>query len=214
MAKTTQALIVLVIASAAFIAGRAGVGADPAALGAMQPGRTEAPQKPAKPSNQQEMMALAQPGEPHKHLELLLGNWEGELKVWFAPGRAPMTFKASKQRESLFGKRFVIEHVEMSSDMGPIHALGIMGYNNAEKRYESFYIDDGGTAMIMSTGTFDTATKTFTFTGDENDMTGKKVQRRMTLDCSNKDQQIMAGFKPGRDGQEFKSYECTYTRKK
>src|SRR5262249_33623629 len=68
--------------------------------------------------------------------------------------------------------------------------------------------------MNMWTGTFDAATKTFTFTGNEMDMSGKKVKFRTTIDCSNKDTQVKTGFKPGRDGKEFKAFEFTLTRKK
>jgi hypothetical protein len=77
-----------------------------------------------------------------------------------------------------------------------------------------FFIDNGGTAMNMWTGTFDADSKTFTFTGNEIDMGGKKVKFRTCIDCSNKDTQIKTGFKPGKDGKEFKSFEITLTRKK
>lgn len=215
MIRISQTVIVFIIAGAAYIAGRAGLGAEPAALGAKQEqNETDAPKSPAMTPKQQEMMSLGEPGEAHKPLELLLGDWEGEVELWFTPGKPPMTFKGSKKRESLFGKRFVMEHVDANSDMGPFHGLAIMGYNNLEKRYEAFWIDDGGTQMTTTVGTYDAATKTFIFTGDEVDMSGKKVTHRMTINCSNADKQIIEGFKPGRDGKEFKTYEGTFTRKK
>src|SRR5262249_5565436 len=140
-------------------------GADPAAFGG-QP-QKDAPRKPAKASKQQKAGTTGEPGEAHKNLELLVGDWESEVKIWFAQGKPPMSFKESVTREPLFDKRFVMERVEATSDMGPYHGLSIVGYNNAEKRYEMFFIDNGGTAMNMWTGTFDAAKKEFTFTGTE-----------------------------------------------
>lgn len=214
MTKTTQVLVVFAIAGAAYIAGRAGIGAAPAALGAPPHQENGAPKKPTMSSAQQKMMAMAEPGEAHKALELLPGDWEGEVKVWFAPGKPPMTMKETKKREPLFDKRFVMERMDAASAMGEFHALEIFGYNNSEKRYEAFYIDNGGTAMSTLTGSFDADTKTFTFSGNETDMSGKKVKTKATLDCSNKDKQILTGYKPGRDGKEFKAFEGTFTRKK
>lgn len=214
MTRTTQALMTVAIAGAAFAAGRAGVGVAPAAMGAPPRVDNAAPKKPTMSSAQQKMMAMAEPGEAHKALELLPGDWEGEVKLWFAPGKPPMTMKETKKRESLFEKRFVMERMDAASAMGEFHALQIFGYNNSEKRYEAFYIDNGGTAMSMLTGTFDADTKTFTFSGNETDMTGKKVKTRATLDCSKKDKQILTGYKPGRDGKEFKAFEGTFTRVK
>lgn len=214
MKRISQTILVLTIAGISFIAGRAGWGVGSTALAAPPQKGKDAPKKSSTSQKQQQMMAMGEPGEAHKHLELLLGEWEGEMKIWFAPGRPPMTFKASKKRESLFDGRFVIEHVEAPSDMGPFRALQIFGYNNFEKRYEAFYIDNGGTAMATMPGSFDEATTTFTFTGKETDMSGQKVKTRNTVDCSKKDVQIMTGYKPGRDGKEFKSFEVTLTRKK
>lgn len=212
MTRTMQALTILNIAGIAFVAGRAGAGADPAVLGAQPPDKSEKPKKPAM--SQKEMMALAEPGEGHNQLNALLGDWEAEVKMWFAPGRPPITFKETVKRESLFENRFVIEHVEAASAMGPYHAMAVLGYNNSEKRYEMFFIDNGGTAMNMWTGTFDTDKKTFTFSGNEVDMSGKKVKFRTTIDCADKDKQIKTGFKPGKDGKEFKAFEITLTRTK
>ena len=47
----------------------------------------------------------------------------------------------------------------------PHEGLGITGYGNFKKRYVSFWIDNHGTAMSTSTGTYDPATKAFTFEG-------------------------------------------------
>lgn len=214
MAKIRQAVIVIAIAGAAFIAGRAGVGTAPSAFGAPPQGKKESPKKPATSQRQQAMMALASAGEAHKALEPLVGDWDGEVKVWFAPGRSPMTFKESVKRESIFGGRFVVEHVEATSATGLYQAMGILGYNNAAKRYETFFIDNGGTGMNLWTGTFDAGTTMFTFSGNEVDMNGKKVAFRTTIDCSSKDKQIKEGFKSGKGGKAYKAFEVTLRRKK
>src|SRR5262249_30878788 len=142
MSKAT--LIVLAMAGAALVAGRAGWGADPAGNADEQESK-ESPKAPAtKPPGS---MAPAQGDQARRRVELLVGDWDGEVKLWFAPDNPPVTFRESVKREPLFDNRFVIEHVEATSEMGPYHGLSVIGFDNAEKRYEMFFIDNGSTAM-------------------------------------------------------------------
>src|SRR5262245_17232969 len=99
MAQTTNAFIVLAIAGVAFIEGPTGFVEDPATVGGPPEDKKES-NKPAM--TQQQMMAQAAAGEAHKPLELLVGDWDGEVKMWFAPSRPPMTFNESVKRESIF----------------------------------------------------------------------------------------------------------------
>lgn len=214
MTKAAHALIVVAVAGAAFVAGRAGSLSAPAAYGEPPQHDQDATKKPDGSQKQKDMMALAEAGEAHKHLESLLGDWDGEVSVWFAPGKPPMKFKETIKREMLFDQRFIIEHVDAQSAMGPYHGLSILGYNNARKCYEIFFIDNGSTPMNLWTGSFDADKKLFTYTGNEVDTNGKKAAFRTTIDCSQADTQIKAGYKPGKDGKEYKAFEIKMSRKK
>jgi len=48
----------------------------------------------------------------------------------------------------------------------PFEGIGINGYDNLKKKFVSTWIDNMGTMIVMSTGTFDPATKTFTYMGE------------------------------------------------
>jgi len=214
MTRITQVLVAVAIAGIAFIAGRAGSATESAAYGEPPQHKQDAPKKPESSQKQQEVVAQTEAGEAHKPLAALVGDWDAEVKVWYASGKPPMSFKETVKRESLFDDRFVMERVDSAGAVGPYHGLSVLGYNIYEKRYEIFFIDNGGTAMNLWTGTFDEAKKTFSFAGNELDLGGRKVMFRTTIDCSKPDTQIKEGFKPGRDGKEFKTFEVKLTRKK
>ena len=56
--------------------------------------------------------------------------------------------------------------------------MGIEGYDNVKKKFVGSWIDNMGTGIMMSEGTYDPATKTFTYTTDEEMMPGMKTKIR------------------------------------
>ncbi|MFN0132342.1 MAG: DUF1579 domain-containing protein [Phycisphaerales bacterium] len=212
--------MVVALAGVAFVMGR-NWPVGPMAMA--QPPKPE--MKPAKPDAQppagmpdmEAMMAAMTPGDHHKVLEVMLGNWEGEVKFWMAPGTDPMSSQATITREWAMGGRFVIEKVDGTTDNPDqrFNGMGIMGYNNMEKRYETAWIENMSTAITTSTGTYDAAKKTFTFQGEMYDpMTQKKTKSRTVLDVSDPNKEIMTGYGPGPDGKEFKNFEGIFSKKK
>jgi hypothetical protein len=71
------------------------------------------------------------------------------------------------------------------------------------------------TGIMYAEGTFDAATKTFTFLGDMPDpIAGKYVKVRNTEKWIDDSKWIMESHTKGKDGKEFKNMEITYTRAK
>ena len=46
----------------------------------------------------------------------------------------------------------------------PFEGMGIVGYDNLLKKFVSVWIDNMGTGLMPGTGTYDAATKTYTYT--------------------------------------------------
>ncbi len=211
---------VVAVGLIAFAAGRSFPASD-AALAAQPEKKAAQPEKKAddKKGGQPEMMMPeAKPGPEHEVLKAMVGDWEGGVKIFPGPGAPAMENKGTIHREMTMDGMYVIEHVSGSPMMPggkPFKGMGIVGYNQIEKRYESVWIENMSSWMMFETGKYDAAKKTMTFEGDVLDpMTNKRVHHRSVADLSNPDRQTFASYGPGPDGKEFKNFEGTFERKK
>lgn len=219
-----QAAVVVGASVIAFVAGRSLTVSSGAAAAqppkdtkpAVQPPKPDKPGAPGQPGDPMaEWMAKMQPGDHHKHLNVMLGTWEGSIKFWMAPDAEAGESTGSVHREWDMDERFLIEHVEGSTEgFPPFKGLGIVGYNTVENRYESVWIENMATYISFMTGSYDANKKTFTFTGDMLDpMTGKRQKQRHIVDVSDPNKQTMVGYSTS-EGKEFKCFEGSFTKKK
>ncbi|HZW10645.1 MAG TPA: DUF1579 domain-containing protein [Phycisphaerales bacterium] len=200
----SQRKSIVVVSVAGAVAFAAGLVASPSFFQPDQPERDEA------------AMAWMQPGEHHKALEPLIGEWEGTVKMWMTPGAEPMESVGSVTREWAMDGRFVIEHVtgSMEGSDDEFRGMGIIGYNTVEHRYESVWIENMATHMSFMNGEMSPDGKTMTFEGDVLDpMTGQRVHSRYVSDMSDPDRHTSVGYGTGPDGKEFKSFEGVMERK-
>jgi hypothetical protein len=70
-----------------------------------------------------------------------------------------------------------------------------------------------GTGIVMLDGTYDAATKAFTYTGDYEGMPGMKSKVREVITMVDKDHMTLEYYEDRGQG-EMKSMEINYTRKK
>ncbi len=129
--------------------------------------------------NMQEMMKkwqeAATPGEQHRHLNRLVGQWTTKTRMWMGPpGSPPMeTEGTAEYRWILDGHYMLMEiHGEM---MGQPHTgWGIIGYDNYRKQYTQAWIDNMSTATYFSAGNFDPSGNVLTLYGTMDEpMTGE-----------------------------------------
>lgn len=163
------------------------------------------------------MTEMGTPGKEHKALEVMIGEFEGTVKFTMSPEMPMMEVKGKVKREWAMDGRFVIEHVtgDPMEPGGPgFKGMGIMGYSNWDKKYESIWIENMATHMSSATGTYDDVKKTFTFVGEVIDPSGKKLRQTSVVDVSNPDREVMTGTCPGPDGKPFKNFEGVFERKK
>jgi len=178
-----------------------------------------------KKSNESEMMAammeMAKPGENHKQMQEMVGTWSYVIKWWMNPEAPPSEFTGTAVTRSVMdGRYFISEHQSKMQIPGPegkmtdmeFKGMAIEGYDNAKKKFVSSWIDNMGTGIMNSEGTYDPATKTLTYFAEYEPMPGMKTKMREVIKKTDKDHHSMEFFEQ-RGDKEVKTMEIDYTRK-
>src|SRR5438876_8817204 len=176
--------------------------------------------------NQQEMMKqmmeMSKLNENHKLLSSLDGNWNYSIKFWMNPdpNAKPQESKGTATRKSMMGGRYVVMDVagkmQMPGQDGKMKdvqfkGMGVEGYDNAKQKFVASWIDNMGTGIQFSDGTYDPATKTLTYTSEMEMMPGMKTSVREVLKIPDTDHMILEWYET-HGGQEKKTMEINYTR--
>lgn len=160
------------------------------------------------------MEAMGSPGPMHEKLAHKVGKWtiEGKFEM---PGMGPMTMAMRSEAKWIFDGRFVEETVTGDFMGQPFKGIGTTGYDNLRQKYVSTWMDNMSTGIYYNEGTFDPATKTFTFDGKGPDQSMTKiVSTRMTDTMSDADHGISRSYEIGADGKQTQTFELRYTRAK
>jgi hypothetical protein len=159
---------------------------------------------------------FATPGPEHKLLEAKVGKWNDKVTCWMTPGGDAMEATGTSEYTMVMGGRFL--HGTTKGDfMGQtFEGMAALGYDNFKKKYVSGWIDNMGTGIMMAEGTYDAATKTFTFTGDSPDMMSGKYQPTKSTEKFTDANTIVAEMwaTDAKTGKMYKSMEITSTRAK
>ena len=172
----------------------------------------------------QQMMELSKLNENHKLLADLDGTWSYTVKMWMTPdpNAKPQESKGIAVRKSMMDGRFFVMDVNGKMQMpGPdgkpkdmeFKGMGIEGYDNVKKKFVGSWVDNMGTGIMMSEGTYDPATKTFTYTGEYEAIPGMKQKIREVMKITDKDNMSFEWYED-HGGKEAKTMEINYTRKK
>ncbi|MES2856933.1 MAG: DUF1579 family protein, partial [Bdellovibrionota bacterium] len=94
--------------------------------------------------------------------------------------------------------------------------MGIIGYDNVEKKFETVWLDTMTTGMTAGSGEFDAKKKAIKETGDYScPITEVQREYRSEFTLKDKNKMVYAMYGKGLDGSpEFKQMEMTYTRAK
>ncbi len=154
------------------------------------------------------------PGEHHKVLEPLAGEWTTAGTFSPAPGAPTTESKGTCKRKSILGGRFIQEEFKGDFLGMPMEGIGFMGYDNLKKKYVNSWMDTMSSPIMISLGTMDDSKKEITLVGEYDDpLTGKVKKNRSIFKIDSKDKNTWTMFDTGPDGKEFKSMEIVYTRK-
>ena len=175
-------------------------------------------QQTAEESQAQELRAwiaeMAQPGEHHAVLNVLIGEWDGTIKVWDEPGADPVTVDVKVSRQWILGNRFVQETVTASSGNERFNGLGHIGYNNVDRQYVMFWMDDQSTTVQTEVGRYNQDTKILSTRGSSRDpATGFIIMERSQLDLSKPDHHTIVVFTTDETGTETRAAEGEFKRR-
>ncbi len=159
-------------------------------------------------------MAYATPNEHHKVLEQLVGNWETKMKAWMPGKETAEESTGTSSVQWILGGRF-IEQKFTGMHMGqPFEGMGITGYDNQKKKYQSIWLDNMGTGLMTSSLNYDEATKTFTEEGSFScPMKDGEMKFRASIKIIDENSHTYEMFTTDEAGQESKMMEILYTKK-
>jgi hypothetical protein len=164
-----------------------------------------------------EAKVKGQPNENHKILDPIVGDFEATSKMWMSPDAQPMESKATATNKWILGGRFVHQDYKGEWQGETFEGMGITGYDNVKESYQSLWLDNMMTGIMLSDGKYDAAAKTLTFEGTFScPMTGKKdMKMRSVLKIMDNDTHVYEMYGQGMTGEgpEFKTMEITYKRK-
>lgn len=159
-------------------------------------------------------MEMSTPGPQHKMLEPLVGKWTFTCKTMM-PGMPTEESTGTCETKWAMDGRFIQDDVKGTMMGQPFNGMSFTGYDNFKKKYVMTWLDNMNTGLMASEGTYDAATKTFTYIGECPDvMTGKMSKSRSTVKATDNDHWTMQSFKAGPDGKEALMMEIHSTRAK
>ncbi|HXN08408.1 MAG TPA: DUF1579 domain-containing protein [Candidatus Acidoferrales bacterium] len=180
--------------------------------------------QPNEAEMMKQMMELSKLNENHKLLTSLDGNWDYNIKFWMNPdpNAKPQESKGTAVRKSIMGGRFAVMDVngkmQMPGENGKMKdvmfkGMGIEGYDNVKKKFVASWIDNMGTGIEFSEGEYDPATTTLTYRADIEMPPGTTTKVREVIKLTDKDHMMLEWYE-NKGGQEKKTMEISYTRKK
>lgn len=157
----------------------------------------------------------AMPGEHHKLLERMAGDWKTHIEYRMTADSPVVESEGACRRKWILGKRFLLEEFDGGNLGLPFQGLAIYGYDEFEKKYTSVWVDTMNTAMTTSKGTCAPPCNLIRFVGTHGDpWTGKKRSSRGVTHFIDETSHALELYERGVNGREFKMLEIIYTRAK
>ena len=198
----------VVIASCALMVGAGLVRAE-------QPKMAVPAMDPAKQAAMEAMQRLGSPSEAHAVLKPLAGTWTYTGEFQMSPEEAPEVMTGTTTNTLIFGGRFLRQETAgQMKDMPPFEGVGILGYDNVRKEYQSVWYDNMNTALMTGAGQYDPAAKALTLQGEFScPMTGEAHRAfRDVWTIVDQDHTTYQSYMRTPEGREFKAMEIRYTR--
>jgi hypothetical protein len=91
------------------------------------------------------------PGEPHKLLAKLEGNWITRTRGYME-GKPVMESTGTCEQKLVLGGHYLQQDYTGSMDGMPFSGINLLGYNNHTGKYESVWLDTMSTAIFFFVG--------------------------------------------------------------
>ncbi len=156
--------------------------------------------------------AYASPSDNHKVLDPLVGTWSHVVKSWMMPDSQPEISKGTTETQWTMGGRYLRSAVSGMAMGQPFEGMAITGFDNAKQAYQTLWLDNMGTGMMIGEGTYDPGTKTLTDHGRFTDpLTGQQSYRGVAT-LIDDDHYSYELYVADKNGKEFRMMEIVYTR--
>ncbi len=197
----------------AFAAGAVCMGALAFAIAAGPEDQKGMPEMSAETAAEmQAWMELSQLNEHHEQLTKYVGEWD--VAAWFKmdPNAPAMESSGSMVTEPVMGGRYTKSNFHMPEWMGaPFDGIAYMGYDNAQQKYVSTWMDSWSTGIMMSTGTMSSDGSQLIMMGTMQGPEGEEMMKMVTEWVD--DNTIVDRFYDLADGEWNLHGKMTYTRK-
>ena len=156
----------------------------------------------------------AAPGENHKMLEAMAGDFTASVKYWITADAQPTESKGTSHNEMVLGGRYLKQSYKGDFRGSPIEGIGLVGYDNTAQKYEAIWIDSASTDVLTTEGQADSAHKILKANGRFTDsLSGRPGKLRTVTEIVDANTIKYELYKT-RNGKEGKVLEVTYTRNK
>jgi hypothetical protein len=158
-------------------------------------------------------MEFMTPGAEHELLKYKEGNWKMKMEMWVTPGTEPTVTEGTSEMKLIMGGRYLLDTTKSTYNNMPFEGMGIVGYDKLKKKFVSVWIDNMGTGLLPGTGTYDPASKTYSYTTMAPDVTAGDYKQGRTVErIVNENEWVVEMYDTTPDGKEFVTLKGVYTR--
>jgi len=156
---------------------------------------------------------LGTPGEPHKVLAAMQGNWNTANRFWTEPGKPPMENTGTCEQKMILGGRFLQQEFRGEMMGTPFTGIGVLGYDNYTRTYVSTWMDSMSTAILFFEGIADEDGKTITQICHHDDPIKGPMKWRSVTKIVGENRHEFEMYSTDKTGKEEKMMEIVYTRR-
>jgi hypothetical protein len=168
------------------------------------------------PEQKAMMEAFQKMGEiraEHKQLAWFNGKWTTQTTMWMDPSAPPEKSTGTAAFTPVWDGRYVHMTHEGSAMGQAFHGQGFMGFDNLKGKYFTSWMDSMSTGLWTALGTYDAATKTYTYVGRmEDPMQPTTIVPIRAVSRIVDDQHFAFEWHETRDGKETKTMQIDYAR--
>lgn len=156
----------------------------------------------------------AQPGQNHKLLEPIVGEWDA-IAQFSMPGGEEITSKGKAVSEMVLGGRFVRQTYSGEMMGQPFKGISYTGFDTVNEKYQGIWMDEMSTGIFVSEGEASEDGRTFTFTGEGPDpLSGRNKPFKHVIVVDSNDKHFFDMYETGPAGEMVKLGRITYERTK
>ena len=156
--------------------------------------------------------AYASPNDNHAVLNPLVGTWNHVVTWWMTPDSQPEMSNGTSETKWVMDGRYLRQAVKGTSMGQPFEGMGFTGFDNGRQTYQTIWMDNMGTGMMIGEGTYDPGKKTLTDQGRFTDpFVGQRSYRGVITFVDDVHYRYEL-YVADENGKEFRMMEIVYTR--